>query len=376
MDKIDNIGLTRMLTQSYDFDGFTTQEVWSRIAQRMNIIIEHFNYLESTVKDKQELIDKKLEYLLNEGLTIEIAKAIKEKIDDGTIKDIVDEQIFTELNKQLDTIKSNHAIYNDRELKEGNNYALDVANLVGQGLYQTGSPENNKFRCAVFHNYVDTEVLTIDNVGEMPSIFVRNARNPERRIDKGSNFIPMSNYLDFRQGFMNEDGTSHSFVQMFKMNYLGDMFFPNNRDDVVTHKIYTVSETLASKDYAFQIGSYYNTRFIARFDYENNKSALNIALDTSKTNTQLLSPNMGLKLTANKGNAYLESLNGNVVLKGSNGAYVYKDGANLPIISMVSNKPETSTSNGNKGDCFVDSTHLYICYETNKWIRIAKDSSW
>ena len=101
MDKIDNIGLTRMLTQSYDFEGFTTQEVWSRIAQRMNIIIEHFNYLESTVKDKQELIDKKLEYLINEGLTIEIAKAIKEKIDDGTIKNIVDEQIFTELRTSI-----------------------------------------------------------------------------------------------------------------------------------------------------------------------------------------------------------------------------------------------------------------------------------
>ena len=101
MDKIDNIGLTRMLTQSYDFDGFTTQEVWSRIAQRMNIIIEHFNYLENTVKDKQELIDKKLDYLINEGLTIEIAKAVKEKIEDGTIKDIVDEQIFTELRTSI-----------------------------------------------------------------------------------------------------------------------------------------------------------------------------------------------------------------------------------------------------------------------------------
>ena len=283
---------------------------------------------------------------------------------------------ISELNSQMDSIKSNHAIYNDRELKEGNNYALDVANFVGQGLYPTGSSENNKFRCAVFHNYVDTEVLTIDNVGEMPSIFVRNARNSERRIDKEPNFIPKSNYLDFRQGFMNEDGTTHSFVQMFKMNYLGDMYFPNNRNDVATHKIYTVSEILANKDYAFQIGSYYNTRYIARFDYENNKSALNIILDTAKENTRLLSPNTGLKLTANKGNAYLEALNGNVVLRGSNGAYVYKDGANLPIISFISNKPETSTSNGNKGDCFVDNTHLYICYETNKWIRIAKDSSW
>ena len=56
MDKIDNIGLTRILTQSYDFDGFTTQEVWSRIAQRMNIIIEHLNQLNNKIDlQKEEL---------------------------------------------------------------------------------------------------------------------------------------------------------------------------------------------------------------------------------------------------------------------------------------------------------------------------------
>ena len=57
MDKIDNIGLTRMLTQSYDFDGFTEQEVWSRIAQRMNIIIEHFNYLNNKIDLQKEEIE-------------------------------------------------------------------------------------------------------------------------------------------------------------------------------------------------------------------------------------------------------------------------------------------------------------------------------
>lgn len=57
MDKIDNIGLTRILTQSYDFDGFTTQEVWSRIAQRMNIIIEHFNYLNNKIDLQKEEIE-------------------------------------------------------------------------------------------------------------------------------------------------------------------------------------------------------------------------------------------------------------------------------------------------------------------------------
>ena len=57
MDKIDNIGLTRILTQSYDFDGFTEQEVWSRIAQRMNIIIEHFNYLNNKIDLQKEEIE-------------------------------------------------------------------------------------------------------------------------------------------------------------------------------------------------------------------------------------------------------------------------------------------------------------------------------
>ena len=57
MDKIDNIGLTRMLTQSYDFEGFTEQEVWARIAQRMNIIIEHFNYLNNKIDLQKEEIE-------------------------------------------------------------------------------------------------------------------------------------------------------------------------------------------------------------------------------------------------------------------------------------------------------------------------------
>lgn len=57
MNKIDNIGLTRMLTQSYDFEGFTEQEVWSRIAQRMNIIIEHFNYLNNKIDLQKEEIE-------------------------------------------------------------------------------------------------------------------------------------------------------------------------------------------------------------------------------------------------------------------------------------------------------------------------------
>ena len=41
----------------YDVDGFTTQEVWSRIAQRINIIIEHFNYLNNKIDLQKEEIE-------------------------------------------------------------------------------------------------------------------------------------------------------------------------------------------------------------------------------------------------------------------------------------------------------------------------------
>jgi len=53
MDKINNIGLSRELTSCYDFHGFTEQEVWSRIAQKINIVIEHFNYLDKKIENEK-----------------------------------------------------------------------------------------------------------------------------------------------------------------------------------------------------------------------------------------------------------------------------------------------------------------------------------
>lgn len=68
MDKFNNIGLSRTLTSAYDFTGFNEQEVWCRIAQKINIIIEHFNYLDSKIDNEKENTKLKLEFL-NEQLS-------------------------------------------------------------------------------------------------------------------------------------------------------------------------------------------------------------------------------------------------------------------------------------------------------------------
>lgn len=102
MDKINNIGLSRLLTSVYDFDGFTEQEVWCRIAQKINIIIEHFNYLDKKIENEKENNKAKFDYLLGEGLTEAVAKIILEKISDGTIGELINETLLKDINDKVE----------------------------------------------------------------------------------------------------------------------------------------------------------------------------------------------------------------------------------------------------------------------------------
>lgn len=89
IDKIRNIGLDKLVTQVYDFDSLTTDELLCKFAQKINIVIEHFNYLDKQFQNNKENMDLKLEYLLGEGLEKEVAKALLKKIEDGSIIDFI-----------------------------------------------------------------------------------------------------------------------------------------------------------------------------------------------------------------------------------------------------------------------------------------------
>ena len=89
IEKIRNIGLDKLVTQVYDFDSLTTDELLCKFAQKINIIIEHFNYLDKQYQNIKENMQLKLEYLLGEGLEKEVAKALLKKIEDGSIIDFI-----------------------------------------------------------------------------------------------------------------------------------------------------------------------------------------------------------------------------------------------------------------------------------------------
>lgn len=105
MEKFNNIGLARELTSCYDFQGFTEQEVWSRIAQKINIIIEHFNYLDKKIENEKDNNKAKFDYLLDEGLNESVSKAIIQKITDGTIGELINGTLLKGINDKVDKIR-------------------------------------------------------------------------------------------------------------------------------------------------------------------------------------------------------------------------------------------------------------------------------
>ena len=202
MDKIDNILLTRILTQVYDFDGFTTQEVWSRIAQRMNTIIEHFNFLEKTVHDKQELINQKLEYLLDNGVSEEVSNKILELISDGTISNLINNELLGSINSKIDLN------YNtlDNKINDNINTIINNIDSLKNEINNTISQNNNQL-----------ETKINDNLNNVNKIKNRNATNDLINTNTSSNSCNSSTYTFS----VKEDKNMQSICYVNGMLYVG-----------------------------------------------------------------------------------------------------------------------------------------------------------
>lgn len=296
-------------------------------------------------------------YLLGEGLMAEVSKQMQELYDEGRLTGLFSTE--------------NLNIYKDREVT---GYALDVANLSGQDANAgkgPNSPDQTSCRAVVIHNYVDSEPLLIDNVGEAACLFIRNARNPDRRSDKEPTYIGQSDFLRFQQGYFEEGASNHSFATIFTMNNNGDMYWRDNRADVKPVKIMTVSQAKSSaKIFQFILGAYYEATYLLDLQYALNKSAFKFIINTSGY-SEIMSPSKGLKLSAYKDNMILESITGNVIIDvpESGNLLFRKNKVSHPLARWV-NKPSSATASGSVGDYSADANYLYVCYGPDQWIRV------
>ncbi len=102
IEKIRNIGLDKLITQVYDFDSLTTDELMCKFAQKINIIIEHLKYVDDRCYNSDKALELKLQYLLGQGLEEQVAKRLLELISNGTLGELINQTLLKEINDKVD----------------------------------------------------------------------------------------------------------------------------------------------------------------------------------------------------------------------------------------------------------------------------------
>ena len=101
----DEFIFNKRLGDVYDCEGYTTSEVLSYFYEKINDFVERFNELEGTTQER-------LDYLLGEGLSLEVANKINEMYKNGTLQEIINNNLFSDLstkvNNKIDKIATGY----------------------------------------------------------------------------------------------------------------------------------------------------------------------------------------------------------------------------------------------------------------------------
>lgn len=120
IEKIRNIGLDKLVTQVYDFDSLTTDELLCKFAQKINIIIEHLKYIDDRCYNSEKALELKLQYLLGQGLEEQVAKRIVELVNNGTLGKLINETLLKDINDKVDGFKNEL----NEEMQQNINYEI------------------------------------------------------------------------------------------------------------------------------------------------------------------------------------------------------------------------------------------------------------
>lgn len=117
IEKIRNIGLDKLVTQVYDFDSLTTDELMCKFAQKINIIIEHLKYVDDRCYNSDKAMEEKLKYLLGQGLEEQVSKRIIELVNNGTLGELINKTLLKDINNKVDNIenKQNDVLINVKD---------------------------------------------------------------------------------------------------------------------------------------------------------------------------------------------------------------------------------------------------------------------
>ena len=144
----------------------TIPEAIHRIVEKTNLIIKHFNLLEDNVNNSIDDFSEKIEYYLNNGMVDEVSKKLDQFVKDGTLATVINQQVFTDLNNQINTVKTEltafKEIYNTNKTNTDNAITANTNAIAENGTkIQKNTDEVNKVSAWV--TTVESKVTEIKN---------------------------------------------------------------------------------------------------------------------------------------------------------------------------------------------------------------------
>ena len=187
----------------YDFNSYTSIELYYKIANKVNEIIKELERHEILVSDEIIKQNNALQEMFDSGLHNEVVNKINDMVNDGTMDSIINHNIFNEINSQIKEKATKKEV--DIERKRIDNFTslpegstTGDAELIDARVGADGVNYNN------LGNSIRTQVNNIKNQIEtlkgviIPSTWldipeaIRNFRNPDYTVEGGFDWFKIS----------------------------------------------------------------------------------------------------------------------------------------------------------------------------------------
>mgnify|MGYP000155577156 CR=1 FL=1 len=111
IENIEDVKKSLKEISVYDLNTYSMLELYYSLAKKINEIIIELSRFEGVLSEEIIKQNEKLMYLLGEGLTIEVIKKINSMLENGEFNDIINKEIFADLNSKIDVVANKRIGY-------------------------------------------------------------------------------------------------------------------------------------------------------------------------------------------------------------------------------------------------------------------------
>lgn len=111
IENIEDVKKSLKEISVYDLNTYSMLELYYSLAKKINEIIIELSRFEGVLSEEIIKQNEKLMYLLGEGITIEVIKKINSMLENGEFNDIINKEIFADLNSKIDVVANKRIGY-------------------------------------------------------------------------------------------------------------------------------------------------------------------------------------------------------------------------------------------------------------------------